>query len=291
MSKTFITIGTFDGVHRGHQKLFSALKQEAKKYGFEPLALVFKMPPKNVLNNNLEQSVLLDLNHKKEFITDIKTIYLDFNKVRDLSAEVFFDLLIKKYKMGGIIAGKDFAFGKNRRGNIPFLREKCKQNNILCTIIDFEEDGNSKISSSRLRTALKAGEISALNKMLGHNFALEGEVIYGQQLGRKIGFPTANLDIKKEQILPRGVFAVLVYLNGKKYKGICNIGLRPTVAINGLPSVEIFIFNFNKDIYGQILKAEFIQKIRSEKRFNGLDELTEQINNDCKTAQKILAGL
>lgn len=291
MPKTFITVGTFDGVHRGHKKLFSALKQEAQKYGFEPLALVFKMPPKNVLNNILEQSVLLDLNHKKEFINDIKTVYLDFNKVKDLSAEVFFDLLIKKYKMGGIIAGKDFAFGKNRQGNIPFLREKCKQNNVICTIIDFEEEDNSKISSSRLRTALKAGEIIAYNKMLGRYFALEGKVIHGQQLGRKIGFPTANLDIKKEQILPRGVFAVLVHLNGKKYKGICNIGLRPTVIINGFPSVEIFIFDFNKDIYGQILKAEFVQKIRPEKRFNGLGELTEQINNDCAVAQKILSKL
>lgn len=291
MPKTFITVGTFDGVHRGHKKLFSALKTAAKESGLSPLALVFKMPPKNILNNNLEQSVLLDLNRKKEFLNDIKTVYLDFNKVKDLSAETFFDLLIKKYKMGGIIAGKDFAFGKNRQGNISFLREKCKQNNILCNIIDFEEEDNSKISSSRLRNALKAGEIPALNKMLGRNFTLEGKIIHGQQLGRKIGFPTANLDIKKEQILPRGVFAVLVYLDGKKYKGICNIGLRPTVIINGLPSVEIFIFDFNKDIYGKILKAEFVQKIRAEKRFNGLGELTEQINNDCAAAQKILSKL
>ena len=125
--------------------------------------------------------------------------------------------------------------------------------------------------------------------MLGRPFSLEGKIIYGQQLGRKIGFPTANLDIKREQILPRGVFAVLVYLNGKRYKGICNIGLRPTVEINGLPSVEIFIFNFNKNIYGEILRAEFIQKIRDEKRFNGLGELTEQINKDCQTAKETLS--
>jgi len=289
MPKTFITVGTFDGVHRGHKKLFSALKTAAKESGLFPLALVFKMPPKNILNNHLEQSVLLDLSRKKEFLNDIKTVYLDFNKVKDLTAETFFDLLIKRYKMGGIIAGKDFAFGKNRQGNISFLREKCKQNNILCNIIDFEEEDNSKISSSRLRNALKAGEIPTLNKMLGRNFTLEGKVIHGQQLGRKIGFPTANLDIRKEQILPRGVFAVLVYLNGKKYKGICNIGLRPTVIMNGLPSVEIFIFDFNKDIYGQILKAEFVQKIRAEKRFNGLGELTQQINEDCAKAQKILS--
>ena len=289
MPKTFITIGTFDGVHRGHKKLFTLLKHEAKNLGLSPLALVFQMPPKNILNNHLEQSVLLDLSRKKEFLNDIKTVYLDFNKVKDLTAETFFDLLIKRYKMGGIIAGKDFAFGKNRQGNISFLREKCKQNNILCNIIDFEEEDNSKISSSRLRNALKAGEIPTLNKMLGRNFTLEGKVIHGQQLGRKIGFPTANLDIRKEQILPRGVFAVLVYLNGKKYKGICNIGLRPTVIMNGLPSVEIFIFDFNKDIYGQILKAEFVQKIRAEKRFNGLGELTQQINEDCAKAQKILS--
>lgn len=291
MPKTFITIGTFDGVHRGHKKLFTSLKREAKNLGLSPLALVFQMPPKNILNNNLEQSVLLDLKQKKELLKDIQTVYLDFNKIKDLSADVFFDTLIKKYKMGAIIVGKDFAFGKNRQGNIPFLREKCKQNDIKLFIIDFEEEGQSKISSSRLRTALKAGEIIAFNKMLGRPFSLEGKVIYGNQLGRKIGFPTANLDIKKEQVLPHGVFAVVVYLDGKKYKGICNIGLKPTVTINGLPTVEVFIFDFNKDIYGQILRVEFIQKIRDEKKFSGLDELTKQINNDCCTAKKILTEI
>ena len=288
MPKNFITIGTFDGVHRGHKKLFTLLKYEAKKLGLSPLAFVFQIPPKNILNNNLEQSVLLDLKHKKELLKDIKTVYLDFNKIKDLSADVFFDVLINKYKMGAIIVGKDFAFGKNRQGNIPFLREKCKQNNIQFFVIDFEEEGQSKISSSRLRAALKAGEIYAFNKMLGRPFGLEGKVIYGNQLGRKIGFPTANLDIKKEQVLPRGVFAVLVYLNGKRYKGICNIGLRPTVIKNGLPSVEIHIFNFNKDIYGRILRAEFVQKIRDEKKFDSLGELTKQINEDCAKAQKYL---
>ena len=288
MPKTFITIGTFDGVHRGHKKLFTLLKYEAENLGLSPLALVFKMPPKNILNNKLEQSILLDLKQKKELLKDIKTVYLDFNKIKNLSADEFFNLLILKYKMGAIIVGKDFAFGKNRQGNISFLREKCKQKNIELFEIDFEEEDNSKISSSRLRTALKAGEIPAINKMLGRHFALEGKVIYGNQLGRKIGFPTANLDIKKEQILPRGVFAVLVYIDGKKYKGICNIGLKPTVAVNGLPTVEIFIFDFNKNIYGQILRAEFIQKIREEKKFTGLGELTEQINADCALAKKIL---
>lgn len=291
MPKTFITIGTFDGVHRGHKKLFTLLKHEAKKLGLSPLALVFQIPPKNILNNKLEQSVLIDLKQKKELLKEIKTVYLDFNKIKNLSAESFFDLLIKKYKMGAIIVGKDFAFGKNRQGNISFLREKCKQNNIQLFVIDFEEEGQSKISSSRLRAALKAGEISSFNKMLGRPFALEGKIIKGNQLGRKIGFPTANLDISGEQILPRGVFAVLVYLSGKKYKGICNIGVKPTVAINSLPTVETFIFDFDKDIYGKILRVEFLQKIRDEKRFSGLDELTEQINQDCATAQKMFLKL
>ncbi|MBO4708073.1 MAG: riboflavin biosynthesis protein RibF [Elusimicrobiaceae bacterium] len=289
MPKTFITIGTFDGVHRGHKKLFTLLKYKAKRLGFSPLALVFQIPPKNILNNNLEQSVLIGLKQKKELLKNITTVYLDFNKVKDLSADDFFDILINKYKMGAIIVGKDFAFGKNRQGNISFLREKCKQNNIELFVIDFEEEDNSKISSSRLRAALKAGEIPSINKMLGRPFTLEGKVIYGNQFGRKIGFPTANLDISKEQVLPRGVFSVFVYLDGKKYKGICNIGLKPTVTINGIATVEVFIFDFNRDIYGKILRVEFLQKIRDEKKFDGLGELTKQINEDCAIAQKILS--
>lgn len=289
MRKNFIAIGSFDGVHLGHRHLFESLKDLAAEHKMTPLLLVFKVPPKVVMDPSAgllstpeEKAVLL----KKAGIRHVE--FLDFKKVRDLSKEEFFNILLKKYNMGGILCGKDFAFGKERGGKAYFLKRACAENGVIFNCADFLETGGVKISSSLIRKSLKSGDIEAVNDMLGAKYEVSGKIVKGRQMGRKIGFPTANIDFDKLKILPRGVYAVKAKLGRKEYMGVCNIGCRPTVEQGGLPTCEVHILDFNRDIYGRVMTAEFVAKIRAEKKFATLGELTQQINRDSILAYKLL---
>ena len=289
MLKNFIAIGSFDGVHLGHKHLFKMLKDFADLHRMRPMLLVFAVPPKvfmdkshGVLTTAAEKKALL----KKTGIGQVK--FLDFAKVRNFSREEFFDILRKKYKMGGILCGKDFAFGKDRGGKNGFLKKACSQNGIIFECADFLENSGEKISSSLIRKALKAGDIESVNAMCGNVYEVSGKVVKGRQLGRKIGFPTANVNFDGLKILPKGVYAVRVLLGAETFTGVCNIGCRPTVEKDGLPTCEVHILDFDRNIYGRILTVQFIAKIRAEKHFDTLGELMCQINKDTILAYKLL---
>lgn len=291
MGKKFITIGTFDGVHLGHKFIFDTLKKLAAKNNLEPLILTFDFAPKLLKNNDTKNKVLT-LPDEKLFLLkqeNCEVKKLDFEKIKNLTCQEFFDILLKNYKMGGILTGEDFAFGKDRLGKKDFLSKACAENNIIYSCQNFvnNKEGH-KISSSLIRKFLEQGEVSFAAKMLGHFYTLEGLIVKGQQLGRQMGFATANLKIDTCKILPKGVFAVKVFLDNKEYKGVCNIGLRPTVEKNGAPLCEVHILDFNQDIYGKILQIALIAKIRGEKKFADLGELTQQINKDTASAVRIL---
>ena len=289
MHKNFIAIGSFDGVHLGHKHLFEMLKNFAVLNKMRPMLLVFGISPKvfvdkshGVLTTAAEKKALL----KKTGIDHIK--FLDFSKVRNFTREEFFDILLKKYKMGGILCGKDFAFGKDRGGKSNFLKKACKENGIIFECADFLETDGEKISSSLIRKALKAGDVESVNGMLGAEYEVSGKIVKGRQLGRKIGFPTANVDFDKLKILPKGVYAVRVLLGKENFVGVCNIGCRPTVEKKGLPTCEVHILDFNRNIYGRYLTVRFVAKMRAEKHFSTLGELTQQINRDSILAYKLL---
>ena len=289
MRKNFIAIGSFDGVHLGHRHLFAMLKDFAVLNQMRPMLLVFAVAPKvfadkshGVLTTAAEKKALL----KKTGIEQIK--FLDFAKIRNFTREEFFDILLRKYKMGGILCGKDFAFGKDRGGKSNFLKRACKQNGIVFECADFLEADGEKISSSLIRKALKAGDIESVNNMLGKEYEVSGKIVKGRQLGRKIGFPTANVDFDGLKILPKGVYAVRVLLGKESFIGVCNIGCRPTVEKGGLPTCEVHILNFDRNIYGRYLTVRFVAKIRAEKHFSTLGELTQQINKDSILAYKLL---
>jgi riboflavin kinase/FMN adenylyltransferase len=291
MRKNFITIGAFDGVHRGHRHLIDMLANLAAQNNMRSAVITFPLPPRAVISGQEDNFALTTAKEKYEILSSIgtdKIIKIDFNKIKNLKPPQFFNLLISKYNMGGILAGPDFAFGKNREGHLAFLRDACAKRALIYAQTDLLRQEGHKVSSSLIRTALKNGDIQTANKMLGRHYGAQGKVAKGRQLGRTIGFPTANLAVDAAKILPRGVFAVKVILGKEILKGVCNIGLRPTVSDSDRPCVEVNIFDFKGNIYGRILKIEFIAKIRGELKFKSLKELAAQIALDAATAKQLL---
>ncbi len=289
--KKLITVGTFDGVHLGHRALFARLEQLSVQYQMKAQVLYFPYPPKTLLSPQPEMTVLSTPPEKKALLKSclhFPTEELNFQMYREYTAEKFFKkVLLEKYNCGAILAGPDFAFGKNRQGNGDFLKAKCQQLAIPCHIMSFYdgEDG-SKISSSLIRKTLAQGDIRSANALLGRPYSVEGRVITGQKLGRKIGFPTANLDINFYKLLPLGVFAVKVRIGRRFYRGICNIGFRPTVNTihSVIPLVEVHILDFKRSIYGRRVEVFFYDKIRSESKFDSLEALKAQLEQDKKDA-------
>lgn len=291
-TKNFITVGTFDGLHNGHKALCGKLEMLAAEHRMHPLTLYFPLPPKTLLASSPEMTVLT-LPDEKKFLfkkSDIDALPLDFSACRNLSPEQFFDVLRTKYNMGGFLAGPDFAFGKDRQGGIDFLRTQCEKYGLPFDVAEFSAINGEKISSSLIRKTLAAGDMARANALLGRPYELTGRVIKGHQLGRKLGFPTANLDTGIYKILPLGVFAVKVRVGRKIYDGFCNIGFRPTVnPIHAkLPLVEVNIFDFKQSIYGRKITVWFVQKLRDEMKFNGLDNLVKQLKSDREEARAAL---
>lgn len=292
-TKHFITIGTFDGVHAGHQFLFNRLNVLAAHALQQPLVLYFPLPPKTLLAPHPEMTILSTPQEKKVLLQQAsaaKTIALDFDKIHNQSPSDFFNELLTRYQMGGLLIGKDFAFGKDRQGSSDFLRTECLKRDLPFEVLDFLSCREQKISSSLIRKTLAAGDIAQANAFLGRPYEVSGTVIVGNKLGRTLGFPTANLDTGIYKILPLGVFAVKVLAEGTVYQGFCNIGFRPTVnTIQSLiPLVEVHIFDFNQDIYGKEITVYFYEKLRNETKFNGLDALVIQLKKDRAEARRIL---
>lgn len=290
--KNLITIGTFDGVHTGHRHLFNRMDAMAVQHLLKPLVLYFPFPPKYV-SSQPEMSILTPPAEKSRLLFDagMLTKALDFEEVRDLTPEEFFKKLQKKYNMGGLIVGPDFAFAKDRQGTVDFLREQCARLNMPFEVVDFYKTGTQKISSSMVRNLLAKGNVKEANALLGRPYNLTGRVVKGDRLGHKIGFPTANLDTGVYKILPLGVFAVRVRVGHTYYRGFCNIGLRPTVnqETPKTPLVEVHIFDFDKNIYGRDVTIWFMDKLRDEQKFANLDALKAQLTKDQKAAQAVFA--
>ena len=289
MRKNFITIGAFDGVHLGHKHLICVLKDLARQNNMAACVLAFAVPPKVFLTAGIRLLTTAEEKLKllQEFGPD-KIIQLDFKEVQNTPARGFFDLLLTKYNMGGILAGPDFAFGHNREGGPDFLRRACAQSGVLYAHESARKLCGHKISSSAIRSALARGDVACAAALLGRPYSAQGKIVKGRQLGRTIGFPTANIDVDAVKIMPRGIFAVRVFLGEEIFKGICNIGTRPTVSDTGLALVETHIFDFDRDIYGRHMRVDFTDKIRNEIKFESLSQLKAQIQKDAACARGLL---
>lgn len=296
--KPVVTIGTFDGVHLGHQKVIDRLKRIAKDRNGETVIFTFYPHPRLVTSpNETNLRLLTTLKEKTElfekFGIDHLVIY-PFNKeFSDLTYKEFVkNILVDKMQTHCLVVGYDHKFGKNREGGFEYLKQCADQYNFEIEKLDALSVDEENVSSTKIRKALQSGDIPLAKQYLGYNFTLHGTVVSGIQLGRKLGFPTANIETSdKHKIIPGyGVYAVQIIVNGKLYKGMLNIGTRPTFNNNAdNRSIEVNIFDFSENIYKQEVTLVFIDKIREEQKFDGIEMLVEQLKMDKITALEILS--
>ena len=292
-----VTIGTFDGVHLGHRKVIERLKEIARSMEGETVLFTFSPHPRLIVSpaeTNLR--LLTTLAEKEELLKkagiDHFITYPFTLEFSQLSNEEFVEkILVERIKTCCLVVGYDHKFGKNRQGDFSFLKKCSAKYHFRLEKLEALMDGDFHISSSRIRNALQEGDIKKANRMLGYEYMLHGRVVEGEHLGSTIGFPTANIESSDiHKLIPAyGVYAVRVKTGEKFRNGMMNIGTRPTFNHNAdQRSIEVNIFDFSDNIYGQEITLFFVDKIRDEQKFAGKDDLVEQLKADRITALKIL---
>lgn len=301
LTPTAIALGNFDGVHLGHETVlrqivgsYEAKKVENKLY---PTVVSFNPHPREFFSGQ-RQLLLTPLPEKVEQLKRLgieQLVLLPFNQnLARLTPQAFVEkILIQDLKANEITVGQDFRFGYQRQGTVKDLQAIASQFDVKVMITSLKTDSEQRISSSLIRLALAAGDMNQANRMLGRPYCLQGRVIEGQKLGRTIGFPTANLQLPDDKLLPRfGVYCVRVFLENSPYYylgGVMNIGCRPTVGNNQVIT-EVHLFDFSEDLYQQNLTVQLLEFLRPEEKFPSLDALKTQITLDCQKAQNILSS-
>jgi len=290
-----VTIGTFDGVHLGHQEILNQVVADAKSIGGKSILITFWPHPRFILKKDATDLKLLStFDEKVELLESLGLDYLikiPFTpKFSNLSAEEFTkSILVDRIGTKKLYIGYDHRFGNNREGDIHFLQEKGSVFDYEVFEIPRQDIDNIGISSTKIRSALHEGEIQLSNSLLGRNYSISGTVVEGQRVGREIGFPTANLEVRESyKLLPGdGAYAVIVEIDGTSFNGMLNIGFKPTVD-GSQRTIETHLFNFDENIYGRELTIEFVQSLRKERKFDSLEDLKKQLAQDKDKAKSIL---
>ena len=293
-----VTIGTFDGVHLGHQKIIKRLVAIAHAEQLQALVLTFFPHPRMVVQKDTSIKLINTIDEKADLIQDlgvdhlvIKAFTKDFSRLTSL--EYVRDVLVNKLHVKHIIVGYDHHFGRNRTANIKDLKEFGAFYGFKVTEITAQEVGDVAVSSTKIRSALAEGSIKVANQFLGYNFMLNGTVVKGKGLGNTIQFPTANLQIEESyKLIPKkGVYLVQSIIDAQLVYGMLNIGTNPTVSDANEISVEVFFFDFNQTLYGTALNIQFLDRIRDEIKFSGLLVLKVQLEQDQQAALAKIALL
>lgn len=291
-----VTIGSFDGVHRGHQLIIHRLVESARKAGAPSVVITFYPHPAVVLGKKANHFYLSHPTEREEMLKELgvdEIITLAFSReLAALSPEEFLTPLKVHLGMKELWVGYDFALGRNRAGNTQRLSELGKDFGYVLKLLDPFQQDERVVSSSLIRDSLANGEMEAANNMLGRTYSLTGTVVVGDGRGRQIGFPTANLSFWEEKLVPRnGIYAGWAWVEGRRYGTAINVGLRPTFGDDLLhPRVEPFILDFDRDIYGEEIRVEFVKYLRPEARYESIDELITQINKDVENTREELAN-
>ena len=292
-----VTIGTFDGVHLGHQAIFNKMKSLAQRIGGETVVVTFSPHPRQVLNIDSSNLRFLCTPEEKlqkfeEFGIDNVVIIHFTKEFSRTPSEVFIkDCIIDHLHPAYIVVGYDHHFGKNRMGDFGLLNDLMKKYNFKVERVAAQDFENIAISSTKIRNALAVGNVKSANRLLGYRYSVAAEVVVGNKIGRTMGFPTANLELTQEYMLIKGgVYACLVDYGGKTYKAMANIGHRPTIGdrAEGQPIIEVNLFDFDGDLYGQRIRVHFIDRIRDEEKFDNLNALKAQLEQDREKVYKLL---
>lgn len=285
---TVISLGKFDGIHRGHELLLEQLLKK-KKEGLSTVIFTFDIPPKKKLEE--EDVKVLTTNEEKMHMFD--SFGIDYliecpftQEVMSMEPEDFIRMLVNKLSVKCIVAGEDFCFGHNRRGNYQMIKEYAKLLSYEAIILPKIKEDERDISSTYVREEIAEGRIEKANKLLGYPYFVSGIVEHGNRLGRTIGFPTINIIPPANKLLPDfGVYITKVTIDGKSYQGVTNVGCKPTVKGKNPIGIETYILDFNQDVYGKNVCVTFLKKIRKEFKFPNMDALSEQMRMDVNTAK------
>ena len=287
---SILTLGTFDGIHQGHRTIISKLTSESKKYDLKSIILTFFPHPRNIVSSKKIKSINT-IDEKIQIFSELdldELIIQNFNKsFSEMGAEEFIKLLVNNLNLKKIIVGYNHRFGKNRSADINVLKDFSLKYDFEVIEIKAFEFEKIKISSTKIRSAINDGNIDVCNNYLGYNFNINGIVVKGKSIGKSIGFPTANINIAEEyKIIPKnGVYLVRCFFEKNKFYGMMNIGYNPTFGANE-KTIEVNIFDFNRDLYNKKIRIEFLKFIRDEIKFDDAEELQNQLIKDRENCIK-----
>ena len=286
---TVLTLGVFDGLHLGHQRIMQTVVESAAAIDAVPTVITFDPHPRAVLHLDKAPPLLQTLDQRLanfEVLGIKQTIVIRFDReFADTDAETFLaDIVHERLQAREVFLGKGFFFGKNRGGNIELLREMSRRLGFFADEVAEVRLRGQRISSSKIRNLLAEGKVNLARRMLGRPYGVEGQIIHGLQRGRTIGFPTANLHPHNRVIPKFGVYATATLIDGVWRRSITNVGIRPTFDDGQTPSIESYIFDFDGDLYGDVLRVRFLHRIRDERKFASIDELRAQIRRDTERA-------
>jgi riboflavin kinase/FMN adenylyltransferase len=288
-----LTLGIFDGIHLGHRKIIGRMVERAAHIGGTSCVVTFDPHPREILNPQEAPDLLTTTDKKAELIEQLGVdalCLIRFSKAfANIEARAFVqDFLIGKLHMKVIVEGYDWRFGKDRKGDVNLLREMSKENGFEVEQLGGVEMDGRIISSTLIRELVLSGELERAATYLGRRYSVTGTVVEGSRLGREIGFPTANIRPHHEAIPPNGIYAVWAHMSETRKPGTLNIGYRPTVSDEKCRTVEVHIMDFYHDIYSEEIEITFVEKLRDEKKFSSLEDLSRQIKKDVEKARAIL---
>ncbi len=294
---TAVTIGVFDGVHLGHQTVLKHVVESANSDGLASAAITFHPHPRQVLRPDLTTEYVTSLEDRLSLIMrtgldGVATVSFT-SEFAQTDAGDFVRMLVEEFNLARLIIGEDFALGRQRGGDPETLAALGRELGYEVEVIELlTNDATTKVSSTEVRNALADGDVTLVSELLGRRFALHGPVVVGFERGRSIGFATANVAIGNDRAIPApGVYATIAHLKSGPMPSVTNIGMRPTFDDGGGLSIECHIIDFDEDIYGTDLRVEFVQRLRGERKFDGIDALVAQIGNDRDTARELLASM